>query len=57
MDHTKLHALFHGTPSYIDKYIYTYIYIYIYIHRVHHTTSTRGKEFLKYTTTTKLKPF
>ncbi len=49
MDHTKLHALFHGTPSYIDKHIY--------IHRVHDTTSTRGKEFLKYTPTTKLKPF
>lgn len=47
MDHTKLHALFHGTPS----------YIYIYIYRVHYTTFTRGKRFLKYTPTTKLKPF
>jgi hypothetical protein len=49
MDHTKLHALYHGPPSYID--------IKIYIHHVHYITSTYDKEFLIYTLTTKFKPF
>jgi hypothetical protein len=49
MDHTKLHALYHGPPSYID--IKTYIFVYI----IQHLLMT--KKFLKYTLITKFKPF